>query len=337
MFSIKKADFLFWGFIFLMALLQLSNNSDLTFPVALMFSITLILTLRVHVVYVVKPIIKSYLKSNNTLKFIVFTFLMSVVTSLFLTAQGYLFISHRVLKGTDLVGLFFGMLMVCILISGVSYSIEIFKQNLESEKKHQELRNSVLEMEIAHVRTQLSPHFTFNILNNLQFLIRKDQEEALDLLSKYSKILRYYVYESQNKLIKLDNEIAFLKYYFQLEKDRAGEDLQIACQWNIPENRLVIIPFLLSTFVENAFKHVSNFVDKPNYIHLFVFLKNENQLSFEIENSTDSTVNNPEKEGVGLKYVQKRLDLSYADNYELVQLREGNKYKIKLLLNLNHE
>lgn len=339
MFTVKRADYLFWIFIFLITLLQLSNNNELTFLVALIYSVTLILTLRIHVIYVIKKIIKRYL-SSDTLKLVIFTFFISVATALFLTAQGYLimwlFLSEKILMGNDLAGLFFGMLMITILISGVGYSIEIFKQNLESEKQHQELRNSVLEMEIDHLRAQLSPHFTFNILNNLQFLIRKDQEAALELLSKYSKILRYYVYESQNKWIKLDDEIAFLKDYFQLEKDRSGEDLQISCQWNIPENKLVIIPFLLSTFVENAFKHVSNFVDKTNFIHLEISLNKENQLTLKIENSTDTILNNSKKEGVGLKYVQKRLALSYPDHYHLVQTPEEDKYSVQLQLNLRY-
>jgi sensor histidine kinase YesM len=337
MFTIKKADYLFWTFMFLMTLLQLSD--DLTFFGALIFSIAITLTLRIHVIYVINKLAKRHLRINNSPKFIIYASLASVVTALILSLEGYvivrLILSEKMGRSDEMISLFFGMLMVSVLISGVSYSIELFKQNVESEKRHEELKNSVLESEIEHLRTQLSPHFTFNILNNLHFLIRKDKEEALELLSRYSKILRYYVYESQNKWIKLDDEISFLKHYFQLEKDRSGEDLQISCQWNIPENQLMIIPFLLSTFVENAFKHVSAFTDKTNYINLHVFLKNENQLIMKIENSTDTILNSTKKQGVGLKYVQKRLDLSYPNNYKLDLVPQENKYIVQLQLNLN--
>lgn len=353
MLTIKKTDHLFWIFIFIMILLQLSNDNELTFLVAFIYSLTIVITLRIHVIYAVSRLIKRYLKTKNTVKIIISTSLISIVTALILTAQGYfittLLSPVRVQKENEGVSLFFGMLIVTILVSGVSYSLELFKQNmeaekkhqelrnsvLEAEKKHQELRNSVLESEIDHLRTQLSPHFTFNILNNLQFLIRKDKDEALELLSKYSEILRYYVYESRNKWIKLDDEISFLKHYFQLEKDRSGEDLQISCQWDIPDNQLMIIPFVLSTFVENAFKHISNFPDSSNYIHLHIFLRNETQLFLKIENSTDSAINGGKEAGVGLKYVRKRLELSYPDSYKLELFPQEDKYSVQLQLNLN--
>ncbi|WP_300485138.1 histidine kinase [Flavobacterium sp.] len=324
--------------MFLLIFLQLSD--DFSFVCTLLFTIAITLTLRIHVIYVINRLAKEYLQINASAKFILYALLTSMLTAILLSLEGYIIIemifSEAVVKMNLMLSLFFGMLMMTVLISGMSYSIELFKQNTEAEKQHEILKNSVLESEINHLRTQLSPHFTFNILNNLQFLIRKDKDEALELLSRYSKILRYYVYESQNKWIKLDDEIAFLKHYFQLEKDRSGEDLQISCQWNIPENQLMIIPFLLSTFVENAFKHVSTFADKSNSIHLEIFLANENQLFLKIENTTDSSLNDSKKDGVGLRYVQKRLDLSYPDNYKLTLSSDEDKYNVTLQLNLNN-
>lgn len=157
-----------------------------------------------------------------------------------------------------------------------------------------------LEMGMDNLRTQLSPHFTFNIFNNLQFLIRKDKDEALELLARYSKILRYYVYEAQNKWIKLDDEVDFLKHYVQLEKDRSGEYLQIDCHWNVTRSQLMIPPFLLSTFVENAFKHVSVLADQHNYSNIDISLQNENELILTMENSTDPSANKSKGDGFGL-------------------------------------
>ncbi len=339
MFTIKKTDFLFWFFMFLLTFLQLSD--DFTFVCALLFSIAITLTLRIHVIYVINRLANRYLRIKADLKFIIYALSASFLTAILLSIEGYILIemifAEAAGKMNLMLSLFFGMLMITILISGMSYSVELFKQNTEAEKQHEILKNSVLESEINHLRTQLSPHFTFNILNNLQFLIRKDKDEALELLSQYSKILRYYVYESQNKWIKLDDEIAFLKHYFELEKDRSGENLQISCQWNIPENQLMIIPFVLSTFVENAFKHVSSFADKSNSIHLEIFLVNDNQLFLKIENTTDPSLNDTKKEGVGLRYVQKRLDLSYPNNYKLALSSHENTYKVALQLNLNNQ
>lgn len=341
MFTIKKANLLFWIFLFLIVLLQLSLSSspNFTLGVAFIHAVAIVFILRVHV-YFLNVLIKKYLKTHDTAGFIISALSISFATSILLTAAGYFItiglLADANLMENELISMFCGMLLVSILIAGMSYSIELFKQNIASEKRHQELRNSVLEMEIDHLRTQLSPHFTFNILNNLQFLIRKDQDEALELLSRYSKILRYYVYESQNKWIKLDDEIAFLKHYFELEKDRSGEDLEISCQWDIPENTLLIIPFLLSTFVENAFKHVSSFKEEKRYIQLHIFLKDENQLVLHLKNASGQQVSNPKKGGVGLKYVKKRLELSYKDNYELELIPQADSYSVRLKLNLTN-
>jgi len=339
MFNVKKTEYLFWIFIFLIILLQLSNNEDLTFAVAIIYSVFIVATLWLHVMFTLNNLVKRHLKNSATPKFIIYSLLTSVITAFILTIEGYyiikLLLPEDVVNSlnNELIPMFFGMLMSSILISGMSYAIELFKQNIESEKRHQELKNSVLEMEIDHLRTQLSPHFTFNILNNLQFLIRKDTDEALELLSRYSKILRYYVYESQNKWIRLEDEIAFLKHYFELEKDRYGEDLQITCKWEIPDNNLMIIPFLLSTFVENAFKHVSLSPNKANYIHLNIFLQNDNELVLIVENTYD-TLSASKNEGIGLKYVKKRLELSYHDNHKLDLLPLENVYRAQLELNL---
>lgn len=337
MFTIKKADYVFWTFIFLMTLLQLSD--DLSFLGSVLYAISITLTLRMHIRYVINKLAKRYLNTESSIKFIMYALLASIITAVILTMEGGLIVgaipSEKMVMPNDMLSLFFGMLMISILISGGSYSIELFKQNVESEKLHQELKNSVLENEIDNLRTQLSPHFTFNILNNLQFLIRKDKDEALELLSRYSKILQYYVYESQNKWIRLDDEISFLNHYFQLEKDRSGEDLEIDFRCDIAENQLMIIPFLLSTFIENAFKHVSGFVDKSNYIHLHLYLENENNLFLIIENTADKALNDKKAKGVGLKYVKKRLDLSYTGYYSLEIKSEENKYRVELQINLN--
>lgn len=341
MFTIKRASLLFWIFVFLVILLQLmlTGNPTFSFSTAFLNAGLNVLTLRVHVFFLNK-IIKKYVKTLDTRRFVFSVLSISSISALLITVECYLIVRFLMpetfIVPNDLISMFCGTLLASVLISGMCYSVEMFKQNVAAEKRHQELRNSVLEMEIDHLRTQLSPHFTFNILNNLQFLIRKDQDEALELLSAYSKILRYYVYESQNKWIRLDSEISFLKHYFELEKGRSGDDLEISCQWKIPENSLVVIPFLLSTFVENAFKHISSFTEQKNYIQLHVFLKEENQLFLKIKNSFDSEALNRKKVGVGLIYAKKRLELSYKDNYELDFVSEVDSYSVSLKLNLTN-
>ncbi len=263
MIRLKDAQYVFWVFIFSISFLQMAASKDLTLSVSFVYSILIVCTLKMYLDYILKRLIVAYLKNNNARRFMIYTILISIPIAGVLTAFGFL-VFHLFLPANivssyaeDSFSEFFGMLALTILFSGATFGLELLQHKTETERQKQELKNEILEMEIDHLRTQLSPHFTFNILNNLQFLIRKDKDEALELLSRYSSILRYYVYESKNKRIQLNSEISFLKHYFQLEKGRSGEDLQLDFNWNIPENELMIIPFVLSTFVENAFKHVA--------------------------------------------------------------------------------
>lgn len=340
MYSLKNVAYLFWTFIFLTVLLQLSVSDDLKFIGALLLSVAIVLIMPVHERFVRKKLIKTYIANGKTTRFILSTLGLSIFTSLILTTISYYIFKYFLVQTsaseliTQIKSLFFGVLLFTSLISGVSYALELFKQKVASEKKHQELKNSVLELEIDHLRTQLSPHFTFNILNNLQFLIRKDKDEALELLSRYSKILRYYIYESQNKWIKLDDEITFINYYFELEKDKSEENLKVILDINIAsENRLKIIPFLLSTFIENAFKHVST-TNSENYISVNISLKENNELNLLVVNSYEQSSLKEKKKGVGLIQAKKRLELSYPNKYELKIQQKKDEHQVDLKLKL---
>lgn len=236
---------------------------------------------------------------------------------------------------SDLISAFFGMLSFTILFSGANFAFALLKRKYETEKQEQILKNNLLEMEIDHLRTQLSPHFTFNILNNLQFLIRKDKDAALEMLARYSSILRYYVYESNSKWIKLTDEISFIRHYIELEKGRVSSNLRQEFNWNIADNDLLIIPFVLSAFIENAFKHVSGFSNKDNFIEMNMYLENNNLLNFHIRNTFDSSAVSSKNGGVGLNNATKRLDLVYKDKYTLNINKEGECYEVKLQIKLS--
>jgi LytS/YehU family sensor histidine kinase len=149
----------------------------------------------------------------------------------------------------------------------------------------------------------------------------------------YSKILRYYVYESQRKLIALDHEIAFLKEYFDLEFNRHVEQLEITCEWNIPENDFQIVPFILSTFVENAFKHVLPNQANEYFIRQSCTLNEQGSLVFEIVNSYDESVAAGKTRGIGLKHVEARLNLAYNNRHRLNVEEKNGVFSVRVELN----
>lgn len=208
---------------------------------------------------------------------------------------------------------------------------------IATQQKNRQLEKEKLETELKFLRSQFNPHFLFNTINSIFFLIHKDQDKASDSLAKFSDLLRYQLYECNENRIELKKEIDYLKNFIELEKLRQSEHLKIQC--SIDEKNLhgVIAPFILMPFVENAFKHVSKIPDYPNFIHCELS-QNENNLQFIVENSIQ-----PEQfksaevkpySGIGLENVKRRLDLLYPEKYQLNLNEQDQQFSVKLNLTL---
>lgn len=208
---------------------------------------------------------------------------------------------------------------------------------LEQEKELEVLQRQALEMEMHLLRHQFSPHFTFNVLNNLHFLIYKDQQEALHLLATYSKLLRYYAYESRRKTIPLRREAAFLQAYFELQLKQRGAELQLGFDTTGPAaaDRFCIAPFVLATFVENAFKHVRPNEAGAYYIRQTQQLTPAGQLTFELLNTCPAEAAPPgEYGGLGLQHARQTLALAYPGAHQLAVRREAGVFSVHLELAL---
>lgn len=336
----NKITGIFWVFLFLAILLQLSASQVIPLTGAALFALCMVFTFLLYVRIISTERAKRFLSNANILIWIIAMAALSAVVAAVLAIEGYVIMKATMSTATmesvmeESTANFIGFFMISALISVLNYSFEKYKDYLEQERELEKLKRKALEMELSLLRNQLSPHFTFNILNNLQFLIRKDKEEALRLLERYSKILRYYVYESQKKLILLSEEIAFLKEYFDLEISRHVAELQISCDWNVPENDLRIVPFVLSTFVENAFKHVLPNHVNDYYIRQSCSLDHHDNLIFKITNTFDEEVMATSTKGLGLKHVEERLALAYPGRYRLVIQAEKELFIVRLELKL---
>ncbi len=310
---------LFWIFIAIILLLQLLAVDEYDFRKALMYSTVITGTFAIYVHFVLRRIIGSYMDNRRLPVLILRLLLVGGLASAVLTVEDYAmdsFFQQDWNRYRDsLLPRFLGMLLASILISGIAYAFELYRHHIKMLEASQDLKDRLNELELKSIRQQLSPHFTFNVLNNLQFLMQRDRDKALTLLAQYSKVLRYYVYESQHKAIFLDDEVSFLKTYLELEKDRLGDEAKIEMDIAVAPNELKIVPFILSTFVENCFKHLSM---KDRWISVLIHFKNNN-LHLLVQNTYD---NKPEgatiHEGIGLEQVKKRLELTYPGRYELM-------------------
>ncbi|MBT31333.1 MAG: sensor histidine kinase [Thalassobius sp.] len=227
----------------------------------------------------------------------------------------------------------------CVASMTLAMSIKLTKNWLQSKRRQQLLEKEKLETELKFLKHQFNPHFLFNTINSIFFLIHKNPDMASASLAKFSDLLRYQLYECNDKQIQLGKEIQYMQNFIELEKLRQNQNVSVELKIeNGISEQLGIAPFILMTFVENAFKHVSKEHNMHN--HIEIKLKStQNQLFFSVINSVFNDENNAsdliKDKGIGLKNVQRRLDLIYPEKYNLDIKSNSEVFKVNLVLTLN--
>jgi two-component system LytT family sensor kinase len=235
-----------------------------------------------------------------------------------------------ILHGWTNVILFFPTLI--FLVVSIIYRLVIDK--IENDKKQKEILAEQLSIKLKFLRSQINPHFIFNVLANLVSLARKRSDQMEPALIMLSDLMRYMLYESDEKRVALSTEIDYLKSYIELQKLRFGDDVKISVDMELPPAQLQysIEPMLLIPFVENAFKHGMG-MDGP-FIEIKLWVNN-GQLEFDVKNKfTGADENKDESPGIGLENVKSRLMLLYPKEYKLLIKKENNLFHIQLTLQL---
>jgi LytS/YehU family sensor histidine kinase len=211
----------------------------------------------------------------------------------------------------------------------------MFQNKLESDKLAQEKENENLKTELAFLRSQVSPHFMFNVLNNMVVLARKKSDQLEPSLFKLSSLLRYMLYETDEEKVLLEKEVEYLQSYIDLQLQRFGSKLAVNVDLNEFENGILIEPMLLIPFVENAFKHGTGFKQGGA---INIELKEKNKLlQFKVSNYYESTTQQTKDKtsGIGLQNVKRRLNLLYKDQHSLLIENKDNLFTITLQLKMN--
>ena len=210
------------------------------------------------------------------------------------------------------------------------YSLLIYLQT--QNKEYTDLKEEKLVSELQFLRSQISPHFIFNVLNGLVYLIRTDAKSAENMTIKLSKLIRYMLYESDNHQVPLTKEIDYLRNYIELQEVRFGEDVAISFDVNGHFSHESIEPMLLIPFVENAFKHGVGMVQDPS---IDIELNDDKKsLFFSVRNkvSKQNSEIKDESSGIGLANVRRRLELLYPDQHTLNIHEKEDSYLVELTI-----
>lgn len=221
------------------------------------------------------------------------------------------------------------------IVLGAGFRLILEHRKVERQQKERE--TETLRSELRFLRSQVSPHFLFNVLNSLTALARKKSDLLEPALLKLSELMRYALYETEQDQIPLENEIDYIENYIQLQELRFDENMKLDIR--IERDGLAhqqIAPMLLMPLVENAFKYGSQVVEKPFitlhlYItpqnHLFLYLKNA-CISF--EKTTQQRVAQDNAAGLGLINLRRRLALLYPDQHCLHTERLLTEFSVQL-------
>lgn len=220
-----------------------------------------------------------------------------------------------------------------LLLMGMNLGVKLYFKSQEDTKLLTQIDKHNLERQLEYLKYQVNPHFFMNTLNNIHALVDIDPERAKTTIVELSKMMRYILYEGNNRLIPLPREVQFLSNYVQLMRLRYTDKVSIrmSAPSNLPD--VMIPPLLLIMFVENAFKHGISYRTE-SFVYITVDVKDD-RLKFVCRNSKQHlTVKEKKGGGMGLVNVRRRLDLLFQDTYTLKIEDRENEYNVSLDLPL---
>ncbi|PSL27278.1 sensor histidine kinase [Dyadobacter jiangsuensis] len=228
---------------------------------------------------------------------------------------------------------FFSTLWYLALMVALKLSIDWYEQ----QRILQKIVVEKLNAEVNFLRSQVNPHFLFNILNNLYALTLKKSDLAPEVVLKLSEMMEYMLYDSDDSTVSLDKEISYLHNYIELERIRYDNNPDISLEVAGNTDGKEIAPLLLLPLVENAFKHGVSRKSEQGWLHGKIHI-GPSALEVTIENSKSSPARNAaandSKGGIGLANLRKRLELLYPSRHSLRIDDQQERFSVFMEINL---
>ena len=203
------------------------------------------------------------------------------------------------------------------IFAGGATSLALARRWFTADQKLKEAEAAHATAELRNLRSQINPHFLLNTLNNIYALTAFDTPKAQEAIQELSKMLRHILYDYQQTTVSLADEIEFLQNYVNLMRIRLQQSVDVQFNISTLNTSVEIAPLLFISLVENAFKHGVS-PSEPSFIHIHIE-SDEHKVVCNIQNSNHpKTADDNSGHGIGLRNVQRRLDLYYPDHYEWV-------------------
>jgi len=262
-------------------------------------------------------------------KYILFVFTQVILFSLIMLIHGGFFKLMITGKTFNFINSSSHNIITFLFTVIASIAYKTISDRAKSQKESNERVQENLKTELSFLRSQISPHFLFNIMNNIVALVRLKSDELEPTVHKLSSLMQYMLYETDEEKVLLQSEIENLQSYIDLQQQRFSEKLKLHVSLEVKEDWHTIEPMLLIPFVENAFKHGTGLVQNPE---IEIELKAENnKLYFIVKNKFIETETVKDKtSGIGLVNVKRRLELLYGNRQHLT-INKTNEWFIASL------
>ncbi len=295
-------------------------------------------------IYFVIPRFLLKQKYFGTISWVVFLFFLSALMSSILSItviedartliMGSNYVSALRADGKGL-AIFLGLMAGfrgAITIGGISAAIKLMKHWYVKEQRNLILQKENMEAQLKVLKAQIHPHFLFNTLNNIYSHTRNSSPTASKMLMELSDILRYILYEGDQRQVPLAKELKLLRDYIELEQLRYGNKLEVTASYPSNAEQYSIAPLLLLPFVENCFKHgTSSMLENP-WVSLQLHISNNTLYMKLLNGKAEQAPTN--KPGIGLQNVKERLQLLYPGEHELQLINDPDVFIVNLKITL---
>lgn len=218
-----------------------------------------------------------------------------------------------------------------VITAIVSVSLEVrslYRLWRESVIHQEQLKQAHLKAQLNYLKQQVNPHFLFNALNSIYFLIKKDPDQAQQMLMQFSDMLSHQLYHSDEDRIDLSEELTYLKKYIDIEQVRLGDAIDLEVDWPTPTEHWQVAPMLFQPLLENAFKFGRQSGKRPFLVKVSARMEGS-RLICRVENDYRQLPKQAES-GVGLANLRERLQLLYASDFEITTKENDGRFIVQL-------
>ena len=282
----------------------------------------------------------NYLKVNKLLPYMVtLILLVAIATPIEVLLHYLLFAKAGVSLSEEFTVSRNSTVFLGTFFIGFSSSIYmIINDWMEHQRERIDLQRQNLTSELKYLKTQINPHFFFNTLNSIYALTLKKSDKAPEVVLKLSEMMRYMLYESNERLIPLAQEINYIQNYLELERLRHGDNFNMDMEIKGEPEGLQIAPLLFIPFLENTFKHGIDHQLNSGYVKIKLDI-GQQKLHLNVINSLPTTEVIPAKDGkksggIGLTNVRRRLNILYPKKHQLNINKTDTEYIVDLDLQL---